>query len=208
MTSLANNVSRNTVHACLLSWFSHVRLFETLWTVAPLSMGFSRQECCSGLPCPPPSDLPSSGVKSASLVSLPWEAHSCVRCLRNVLKVWNTCFFIFFLLPLEKEMATHSNVLVWRIQGTEKPARAVHGIARVGRDLARSFFLWGTKESFHSRSHCSRTLQIPLQPYRTLPTLLPLYCFVPNMNTNPWPHLLFQSRNVFRPNKFFNHINK
>ena len=44
----------------LLSCFSHVPLFVTLWTVArqaPLSMGFSRQEHWSGLPCPPPGDL-------------------------------------------------------------------------------------------------------------------------------------------------------
>ena len=34
-------------HACMLSHFSRVRLFVTLWTVAcqaPLSMGFSRQK--------------------------------------------------------------------------------------------------------------------------------------------------------------------
>jgi len=39
------------------------------WTVAsqaPLSMGFSRQEYCSGLPCPPPEDLPDPGIKPAS----------------------------------------------------------------------------------------------------------------------------------------------
>ena len=39
-----------------LSRFSHIRLFVTPWTVthqAPLSMGFSSQECWSGLPCPP-----------------------------------------------------------------------------------------------------------------------------------------------------------
>ena len=39
---------------CVLSSFSLVWLFTTLWTVArqsPLSMGFSRQECWSGLPC-------------------------------------------------------------------------------------------------------------------------------------------------------------
>ena len=38
------------------SHFSHVWPYATLWTVAsqaPLSMGFSRQECWSGLPCPP-----------------------------------------------------------------------------------------------------------------------------------------------------------
>ena len=45
------------VSACMLSHFSHVRLFGTLWTVArqdPLSTGFSRQEYWSGLPCSPP----------------------------------------------------------------------------------------------------------------------------------------------------------
>ena len=39
------------------------------WTVAhqaPLSMGFSRQEYWSGLPCPPPGDLPSPEIKPAS----------------------------------------------------------------------------------------------------------------------------------------------
>ena len=38
-----------------LSHFSYVRLFATIWTVArqaPLSVGFSRQEHWSGLPCP------------------------------------------------------------------------------------------------------------------------------------------------------------
>ena len=41
------------MHACVLSHFFCVQLFVTLWTVAcqaPLSMGFSRQECWSGLP--------------------------------------------------------------------------------------------------------------------------------------------------------------
>ena len=41
----------------------------TLWTVArqaPLSMGFPRQEYWSGLPCPPPGDLPDPGIESAS----------------------------------------------------------------------------------------------------------------------------------------------
>ena len=48
---------------------SPVRLFATLWTVAyqaPPSMGFSRQECWSGLPFPSPGDLPDPGVKSRS----------------------------------------------------------------------------------------------------------------------------------------------
>ena len=52
----------------------------TIWTVAhqtPLSMGFSRQEYWSGLPCPPPGDVPDPGIEPRSLAlqadSLPAE---------------------------------------------------------------------------------------------------------------------------------------
>ena len=78
-------LSSACVHAKSLS---HVRLFAILWTVAhqaPLFMGFSRQECWSGLPCPPPGDLPDPGIELVSLMSpalvggffmtsIPWEA--------------------------------------------------------------------------------------------------------------------------------------
>ena len=56
----------------VLSLSSRVHLFVTPWTVAhhaPLSMGFSRQEYWSGLPCPPPGDLPDPGVELVSLMS-------------------------------------------------------------------------------------------------------------------------------------------
>ena len=32
--------------------------------------------------------------------------------------------------PLEKEMATHSSILAWRIPWTEKPGSLVHGVAK------------------------------------------------------------------------------
>ena len=56
--------------AYVLSHFSHVRLFVTLWALAhqAMSMGFSRQEYWSGLQCPPPGDLPDPGIKPAFLV--------------------------------------------------------------------------------------------------------------------------------------------
>ena len=57
----------------MLSCFSRVQLFEILWTVAhqaPLFMGFSRQEYWSGVPFPFPRDIPDSGIKCASLMSL------------------------------------------------------------------------------------------------------------------------------------------
>ena len=48
---------------------SRVQLFATPWTVAyqaPPSMGFSRQECWSGLPFPSPGDLPDPGIEPRS----------------------------------------------------------------------------------------------------------------------------------------------
>ena len=56
-----------TSQLCCCAVFSHVHLFKTLWTVArraPLSTGFSRQEYWSGLPFPPPRDLPDPGMET------------------------------------------------------------------------------------------------------------------------------------------------
>ena len=56
----------------MLSLFSHIRLFATLWIIAYralLSVGFSKQEYWSGLPCPSPGDLPHPGIQPVSLVS-------------------------------------------------------------------------------------------------------------------------------------------
>ena len=50
--------------------FHCVQLFAIPWTVTPpvpLSMGFSRQEFWSGLPYPPPGDLPNPEIEPASL---------------------------------------------------------------------------------------------------------------------------------------------
>ena len=58
-----------SLHVCAHS-LSSVWLFVTLWTVAcqtPLSMEFSRQEYWSGLPFPPPENLPDPGIKPVSL---------------------------------------------------------------------------------------------------------------------------------------------
>ena len=68
---------------------SHVCLFAALWTVAhqaPLFMEFSRPEYWSGLPCPPPGNLPNPGTEPMSrtspalagrffTTSITWEAH-------------------------------------------------------------------------------------------------------------------------------------
>jgi len=51
----------------------------TLWAVAcqaSLSIGFSRQEHWSGLPCPPPGDVPDPRIKPASPESPALQADS------------------------------------------------------------------------------------------------------------------------------------
>ena len=58
--------------ACVLNHQIVSDYFATLWTVASqasLSMGLSRQEYWSGLPCPPPGDLPDPGIKPMSFMS-------------------------------------------------------------------------------------------------------------------------------------------
>ena len=65
--------------SCVLSCFSHVQLFATACTVAckaPRSMEFSRQEYCTGLPCPSPGDLTNPGLEPASLMSAVSQAGS------------------------------------------------------------------------------------------------------------------------------------
>ena len=87
---------------CMLSRFSRVQLFATLWTVAhqaPLSVGFSRQDCWSGLPWPAPGDLPNPGIELTSLkspalaggfftTSFTWKAHD-GKCWAGWITKWN-----------------------------------------------------------------------------------------------------------------------
>ena len=78
-------------------------------------MGFSRQEYWSGWPCPPPGDLPDAGTELASLLSLALAGN-----------------FLPLVPPGEKEMATHSSILAYRILWTEEPGGLLsigsHGI--------------------------------------------------------------------------------
>ena len=99
---------------------SRVQFLATPWTAAyqaPSSMGFSRQEYWSGVPLPSPGDLPNPGIEPLSpafqadaLTSEPAVKETWVQSLsREDL--------------LEKEMATHSSILSWRIPWTEEPGR-------------------------------------------------------------------------------------
>ena len=78
----------NFIDIAAWHWILHVRmpccftcvwLFATHWTAAcqaPLSMRFPRQEYWTGLPCPPPWDLPNSETEASSLLSLHWQSGS------------------------------------------------------------------------------------------------------------------------------------
>jgi len=65
--------------ACVISHFSSVQLFVTPWNVAhqaPLSMGFSRQRYCSGLPCLLQWIFPTQGSNPCLLRLLHWQVGS------------------------------------------------------------------------------------------------------------------------------------
>ena len=87
MVFIALKPRATCVCLCMLS---SVQLFATLWTSPPGSslQGFPRQEYWSGLPFPPPGDLPDPGIEPASLVS-PALAGSFCRT-----KQTNICFLL------------------------------------------------------------------------------------------------------------------
>ena len=76
----------------------------TSWTVAPqapLSMESSRQEYWSGLPCPPPGDLPDLGIEPRSPVSpvlqvdsLPLSYHGSPINILLLFNIFPSCFNI------------------------------------------------------------------------------------------------------------------
>ena len=79
LASMISIPSEGIVGVYVLSHFSHVRLFVTLRTAtrqAPLSMGFSRQEYWSGVPCPPSEDLSDPGIEPAFPASTALQADS------------------------------------------------------------------------------------------------------------------------------------
>ena len=75
-----------------------------------LSLGFSGQEYWSGLPDPPPGELPDPVIEVASPAS---------PALQESSEMW-VCS-LGWQDPVEEEMATHSSILAWEIPWTEEP---------------------------------------------------------------------------------------
>ena len=115
----------------MLSRLSRVWLFATLWAVArqaSLSMRFCRQEYWSGLPFPHSGDRPHPEIKPASLRSPVWQdslllAPSLVaQRLKRLPAMRETRVQSLGREdPLEKEIATHSSRLAWRIPWGYRP---------------------------------------------------------------------------------------
>ena len=92
---------------CILNRSSHVWLFTTSWTVAcpaPLSMGFSRQEYWSGLPCPPSGDPPDPGIKPSSLTSSALESRFFTTSAN-----WEACYIS---ISVSTFLYTHTYILL------------------------------------------------------------------------------------------------
>ena len=71
LRELAHRLARALL--CIACVLSHVQLFVTPWPVshqAPLSMGFARQEYCSGLPFPSRGDFPGPGIEPKSRICI------------------------------------------------------------------------------------------------------------------------------------------
>ena len=86
---------------CAYSSLSRVQLFATPWTVAcqaPPSMGFSRQEYWSGLPCPSPGGLPYPGIEPRSptlqwtLYRLIHQGSSYILCINTYIHIWTSSY--------------------------------------------------------------------------------------------------------------------
>ena len=105
----------------------------TLWTVAhqaSLSMGFSRQEYWSGLPCPPSGDLPNPGIEPAYLAfpalagrffitNTTWETHKereengkFVSFLYQIISLWITDRSLNILITLHSK----GNANPWKLR--------------------------------------------------------------------------------------------
>ena len=95
----------------VLSRYGRVRLFATLWGIARqalLSVGFSKQEYWSGLPCPPPGIFPTQG----SNLGLLWLLHC-----RQILYHWAT---------REALTSSYFNFVITFLLSISFPSRLLH----------------------------------------------------------------------------------
>ena len=119
---------------CILSRFSRVRLFATLWTVAhqaPLSVEFSRQEYWSGFHCRvfltgaliPFPRAPPSGCNLQSKAPPPNTCIQCVVFLQGDFPGGSA---------VEKVSVSQSYLTLWEPTDCSLPDSSVRGILQAG----------------------------------------------------------------------------
>ena len=103
------------VHVCVPSCFSRSRLYATLWTgthQTPLSKGFSRQEHWSGLPYPPPGNVPDPQIESMSPASSAFQVDSLL------LSHWGSLMIHVIIYSYQPNLdGSHWKSVTWRIRG-------------------------------------------------------------------------------------------
>ena len=102
----------------MLSHFNCVQLFATLWTIAhqaPLSMGFSRQEYWSGLPCLPPRDLSEPAIEPASPASHALQVDSLL------LSHWGSPNYVPIPIFFNIYLLGHTRCSLWHVGSSSLP---------------------------------------------------------------------------------------
>ena len=136
----------------------------TPWTItnqAPLSMKFSKQAFWRGLPFPTQGDILNPGI-----VFPGGSVSKSLAAMQETLVQ-----FLGQEDPLEKDMITHSSILVWRLPWTEEPdGLQFIGFQRVGHDWVTNDFAF-TPEDLPNSGIKPRSPPNPSTPCRQV-----LYC--------------------------------
>ena len=112
----------------MLSRFSRVCLFVTLWRIAhqaPESMGFSRQEHWSVLPCPSPGNIPHPGIE-------PLHHNQILHCSATgeaqiFVYLWPIISFLFPLLTCPRTVPNMPMKLFPKMYFSQRPVRGEGG---------------------------------------------------------------------------------
>ena len=150
------------VHTQLLSHVWHVAVPWTVACQAPLSLGFARQEYWSGLPFPPPGDLPDPGIEPAFPVSPTLTSR------------------FFATEPPGKPISRYKAPLVQSLKRISPYSFLRVWLGQVHISRGWRLDLWNLNASlkiFNQSSHFSTTWSSPHQGYQVSPISKPLQCF-------------------------------